>query len=281
MTLTANEFFLDGSRAADPVIEAQFFNRLKMRNGTFKRTRAARFREIEEAFGPSLRERASSLNTVLDVAVSSGVTTVEFAEFLTSIGARYTLTATDLFIDAWLVTVARGVRVLADRDGWPLQYDVGGVAFRSWVRRLDYATLGFIPRVAVHSAMRRRAAELIAKGKATPVRMVSPRLSRRDDIDVETNDIMTATPAYVGRFDLVRAANILNHTYFSEAELARALGNLKSYLRGPGALLLVTRTAEDGSNRGTLFELQEGGAFTAVARVRDGSEIEALALASH
>jgi len=63
-------------------------------------------------------------------------------------------------------------------------------------------------------------------------------------IELIEDDIFQPRAEFVGRFDLVRAANILNRNYFSEALLEGALHNLRSYMKGPGAFLLVTRTDE-------------------------------------
>lgn len=271
MPLTASEFF-DGSQR-DPAAEAAFFGDLKMRNGTFKCTRANRFAEIERAFGPELRRRAGTIRAVLDVAVSSGTTTVEFAEFLDRLGARAALTATDLFIDAAIVDLAPGLRALVDREGWPLQYDVGGRAVRAWIRRLDYATLTAPLRHAARAACRRRAKALLATGQARRTRLVSPRLLARADIAVATDDILIRNPSFLAAFDLVRAANILNRAYFAPADLARGIGNVASYV-AEGGLLIVTRTAEDGRNDGTLFARGGGGRLGVLARIGQGSEVE-------
>lgn len=271
MTLTASEFF--NGDVHDAVTEAAFFRDLKMRNGTFKRTRADRFAEIEAAFGPEIRARAEDMRTVLDVAVSSGITTAEFAEFLDRLGARVALTATDLFIDGAIVELAPGLRALVDPEGWPLQYDVGGHAFRAWVRRLDYATLTAPLRHAARAVCQRRARMLLASGRAQPTRMVSPRLLARPDIAIATDDILTRNPAFVGAYDLVRAANILNRSYFAPADLSRGLANVMSYV-APGGLLIVTRTADDGRNDGTLFARGEDERLEVLARVGKGSEVE-------
>ena len=271
MTLTASEFFDGGPR--DAAAEDAFFRNLKMRNGSFKRTRTNRFAEIERAFGPELSRRAASLRSVLDVAVSSGITTAEFAEFLDRLGARVSLTATDLFIDAAIVNLAPGLRALVDREGWPLQYDVRGRAVRAWTRRLDYLTLTAPLRHAARLSCQRKARALLAAGQARPARMVSPRLLGRPDISVATDDILTRNPSFVGGHDLVRAANILNRTYFAPADLARGIANVASYV-APGGLLIVTRTSDDGRNSGTLFSREDDGGFSVLARVGNGSEVE-------
>jgi hypothetical protein len=273
---TAAHFFSLAPSSVRPEMEAAFFSMLKMRNGTFKKTQPSRFSEIEAAFGPAFRERATRIRAALDVGVSSGLTTIEFADFLSAIGAHATVTGTDLFMKAHLVELGRHIRVLADAEGWPLQYDLGGVVFRPWTRRLDYVTQWWLPLRLAHSLSQRRVRNALSRGEGRAVSLVSPRLAGRDDVALLEDDVLRRSPALVGKFDVVRAANILNRNYFSSDRLRRAVSNLTSYMRGPGALLLVTRTDGARNNAGTLFELGQNGSFKPIGRIGGGSEIEAL-----
>jgi phosphosulfolactate synthase (CoM biosynthesis protein A) len=80
------------------------------------------------------------------------------------------------------------------------------------------------------------------------------------------------------RYDMIRAANILNLDYFSDEFLAAALQSLGECLDA-GGMLCVVRTRSDGSNHGSLFEKAENG-FNAVQRIGDGSEIEHIVLSA-
>lgn len=274
MKITASDFFRTGNFIFDPDIEAAFYATLKMRNGTFKRTRASRFDEIEHAIRGVLAGRAATIRNILDVGVSTGITTAEFADFLSSTGAAADIVATDLYVDAYIVEPFQGLRILADHDGWPMQYDLGGKAIRPWIRRLDYLTLAFIPRMLAKMYFQRQAAALIRQGKHKAVRLISPRLVNRADIKLIEDDILARSDAFLHSFDLIRAANILNRDYFTERSLRRAVGNIHSYLRGPGALFLITRTDASGRNAGTLFEIDDDLMFRAIKQVGGGSEIE-------
>ena len=186
------------------------------------------------------------------------------------------MVGTDLFVDAHLVEVAPGVRILTDTLGWPLQYDVAGLAVRAWGRRLDYLTLAVVPRLT-SSLARPRLSRMIAEARTTPVKMESAGLAGRN-IELVENDIFVPTPSFFGRFDLIRAANILNNGYFPADQLAVAISNVRSYCRGPGALVLVLRT-DGAKHNGSLFELGTDGKFGLKGRVGSGSEIEPLILA--
>ena len=276
MTITACRFYSMDALESEEELEVDFFKELKMANGTFKLTAKSRFAEIERTFGGCFAERAGHIRAALDVGVSSGITTIEFADFLRAHGGKAHWTATDLYVRAHIVNPVPWLRVLADPHGWPLQYDVGGVAIRPWIRRLDYATLAFIPRMVARKILRRRALALIQQGQSKAVQLISRRLTGRDDVELVEDDITERRPSFTGQFDLVRAANILNRNYFPLEDLQRAIGNIHDYLRGPGALFLVTRTDAASRNAGSLLELTHDSTFRVIDRIGGGSEIEDL-----
>ena len=276
MTSTAKQFFLVERRQADPVAESRFFSSLKMRNGTFKLTQPSRFAALEAEFRSVLANRAPHFRHVLDVGVSTGLTTIELADFLRAQGASAQVVGTDLFVQAHLVEIAPGLRVLADADGWPLQYDVAGRPIRAWIRRLDYVTLMVAPRFFARSALRPRLRRMIAEGRSLSVRMETTGLAERN-IELVENDIFVPTSRFVGRFDFIRAANILNLNYFPAKRIREGISNIRSYCCGARSLVLVARS-KGSHHDGTLFELGEDGTFAVRARVGNGSEIEALVL---
>jgi SAM-dependent methyltransferase len=275
-TVTARRFFSTEPIRVDPVDEYKFYSSLKMRNGTFKLTRPSRFAGVEAEIRSVIEQRAKSIRHVLDVGASTGRTTIELADFLCSVGASARVVGTDLFVDAHLIEVVPGLRILTDAQGWPLQYDVAGLALRAWIRRLDFLTLAVVPRVMARALLRPRLSRKIAEGRTIPVRMESPALAARS-IELVENDIFVPTPNFFGRFDLIRAANILNKGYFPAHRLTMAISNIRSYCRGPGALVLVLRS-EGEKHNGSLFELGGDSRLHLKGRVGSGSEIEPLIL---
>ena len=97
---------------------------------------------------------------------------------------------------------------------------------------------------------------------------------------VDGNIISGAANELSLRFDLVRAANVLNRDYFDEADLGRAVASIKERMRGWGSVLMVARTLEDRSNYATIFRLNDKMDFEIVCRFGNGSEIENIALTS-
>src|SRR5262249_34847844 len=100
------------------------------------------------------------------------------------------------------------------------------------------------------------------------------------DIELLDDDITAPTPPSLrGRFEVIRAANILNQSYFSTQQLREAVRHLRDRLVGPGAFLLIVRTEKGtDNNHGSLFCLDDHGSFEVRARIGRGSELEDLVL---
>jgi len=280
--MAASDFF-SLAKPPSPRVEAAFFTALKTGNQTFKKTGAGRFAELDAKLLQILSSGKTRHGALLDIGVSSGITTLELADALAAAGHVFRITATDLSLDAYIVEVMSGCRALVDRSGHPLQYEIYGRTMRPWRRRLDYVSGMIAVRGAANRILAPRARSALAAGRVlNSVRLISPRLEKRRDITVQEDDVTASNIGFVGRFDIVRAANILNRDYFDEATLRRAIGNVTRYLSGPGALLLVARTHGDGRHDATIFEVAaDCRSFVVVDRFGQGSEVEALVLEAH
>jgi hypothetical protein len=93
-------------------------------------------------------------------------------------------------------------------------------------------------------------------------------------VSVIQDDIFLRRPELFGRFHVLRAANILNRTYFDDEQLRAGVATLRERLR-PGGLLIVCRTHDDGANHGSIVKVTDEG-WLVVGRIGDGSEIEDL-----
>ena len=280
MTITAAKFFAGSGALREPAVEDQFFTDLRTRNATFKRTARHRFEELDDVCIRTFREADARIAHVLDIGISSGSTTVTLSERLIAAGYAAQLVGTDIALDALLISPMPGVRVLTDEAGHALQFDVLGQAVRPWGRRADYATGMLVFRAALNAVLGGMARQRLQGGRdgVVPVRLISPSVDRHANVEIVNNDILQDTPAFHGRFDFIRAGNILNRGYFGEAALRDALRNIVRYLSGPGAWLLIARST-GGRHVGTLFRISSDGRYLDVVdRFGGGSEIEWLAI---
>ncbi len=287
---TARELFLTPRPADEEALEAQaraFFHSIALRNGTHKTTFAHRLDDLNAVVNTLLP--AHRPLEVMDVAVSSGISTLEWMESLQAAGVECRMLAGDLTVHAFLLSMNRSLHILVDRTGYPLQFDILGRPIpyppgkrRFWLFPLLLAVRAVLP--SLFAAVCKGHPSGKADGtlsrfgiRCRPITLVSPRLGECADIQVIEDDILSNT-ALPDRFHVLRAANILNRSYFSEEKLQRILTNLRARLKQDG-LLIVCRTSAQNVNHGTIFRRNEDGKFAVVRRIGDGSEIENLVLA--
>jgi hypothetical protein len=252
-------------------IEKRLFRELRLRNGTYKTTYSGRMTQIDD-YCASLAP-ATEVARILDMGISSGITSLDMLRAFDRACRKVELLATDLVINAQLFRFA-GCEIMLDSTGEVLHVAVGSRARGrphdpgdSWRRSaLDRAMRsagGFVRRLPL---------------KPAPIQLVTNLLARRKDVTIAETDIFEFMPEWRGRFWLVRAANVLNYDYFAESSLRRAVRNLVQYVR-PNGLLVLNRTIEPSElNHGTVLRRLDDGQMSVIRRFGTGSEIEKLAI---
>lgn len=262
--------------------EAAFFTSIRLRNGTFKTTDHHRLDDLNRLVIGEWQKLERKPRQIMDVGVSSGISSLEWADALTRADIDAKILTTDLCIRGSLVRLLPGYEVLLDRDGKVLQHIVGNRPVRWYLNgpRDFFRGIGFA--VAALNALAGALLRLTNRRRTEkPVLLVNPQARHDARLSFADDDILAPNPEHLrGRFDAIRVANVLNHGYFDEAQLGRAVGNLKDRLMGAGSFLIVNRTLADGNNHGTIFRLGEVNKFEIVARIRDGSEIEDIVLSA-
>lgn len=284
---TANELYfseIPADAARLETLEKRFFQSVGLPNGTWKTTSYRRLDDLNALVQNHLPARRPL--DVMDVAVSSGVSTLEWLESMEQAGIECRMTAGDAAADAYLVTLGPGLRVLVDRRGTPLQYEVAGYAIRLPMRKREMLRFG-LPVLYMRILLASAVAPALKSAKGAvegarmgirwqPLKLVSTLLRKRNRIEVVEDDILV-NRSYKECFDVLRAANILNRGYFDEGTLVAMLLNLRNRLR-KGGLLVVCRTNDRNVNNGTLFTLGDDGRLRTLARLNEGSEVEEIAL---
>jgi hypothetical protein len=102
--------------------EDAFFMSLCLPNGTHKTTCRQRLTDLDELV-ERLLPRHRPLE-IMDVAVSSGVSTVEWLRSLERARIACHLVAGDAVMDACLISLGRWLKALVDRNGRLLQLDI-------------------------------------------------------------------------------------------------------------------------------------------------------------
>ncbi|HJU25505.1 MAG TPA: hypothetical protein VJ722_02400 [Rhodanobacteraceae bacterium] len=227
-------------------------------DGVFKTTSARRYPETTRLLADM---RFASPPVIVDVGASDGSTSLDVIETMKF--SRYYVT--DRYIEAHACSTENGV-FFSDADFIPFMYANRFFVVYNDARQAAWPFSWLVTRLfSRFDASKCR--------KTQRLRLVNPRLvSRLGDgvIRLERYSIFEEWP--FEKADLVIAANILNRGYFSDAELAGALRNLRSSMRESARLAIIeNRPAEQSS----IFRL-EGGRFVLEREVGAGSDIKPL-----
>jgi len=261
------------SREDQLILERCFFKGICLPNSTHKTTLPNRLTDVDEILCAHLPGNAPI--HLLDVGISSGVTTSELLDRIESSSHVVTGVGMDIRLHAYLRSWM-GMDILYDADGYILQ--VSTVLFAKGRPDRPLETVrSKVLQIALNKIERffvRR--WLQSPQRATKITLVVPRIADRPGFRIVEQDVLKPFRECAGSFDVIRAANILNLSYFEPEILKNIVVRLKECLRNNG-LLLICRTNDDGTNHGTIFRKQEGlSAIQPICRIGLGSEIELL-----
>ena len=195
----------------------------------------------------------------MDVAVSSGVTTLDWVCSLDRLGIQYTMTAGDLNICAYLLSLGRYLNVLVDSSGYPLQYDIFGHAVPNPPARRKlpvYLPWLLLFRLVLIPSFNRCSAQAFpgvkhdsaqSRIKCRPLNLVSPRLVGDDRIELIEDDILS-NHTIQNQYHVIRAANILNRSYFLMSRCSSPSWLISGSDWLTDGLLVVCSTTGDQSN---------------------------------
>ncbi|MGH8278679.1 MAG: ATP/GTP-binding protein, partial [Gammaproteobacteria bacterium] len=217
-------------------VEREFFGSLMLRNGTYKTTFHQRFADTNPLLLQELKRDGFQAPDILDIGISSGISTVELHDDLRAAGLDAHIVATDLLVEALLVRVFPTCYALVESDGFPLRFDLLSGTMKPWVTHSDYRYGFFILRKAINVAMTHLSQRILCNPndlRITRAKLVTPRLLDDRNIVVCNDDISHYNREFAGRFDLVRAANVLNKGYFTPDTLSTMLANIARYRHGP------------------------------------------------
>jgi hypothetical protein len=255
-------------------------------NGVFKRTNGARFDHFDQQIISCMDSIPLIRNRYLihDLAVSDGRTACDFFFALSSVlGDRLDFYATDSCLKVCVLQrEGARTRLVTDEYGNMLQIMFPPFVLsnkRSRRQMLLYpanrALQRFLSRTAVKEIQR-----LATSGDSSiqrqEVLLICPQartaLEKHHNFHIEVHDVFNTTSR---RYSVVRAMNIFNPTYFSEAEIVNALRRVHESLEEEG--ILITGSNEDSGSTvdGGVYRKKEDG-FLLAFRSGAGSPIDHL-----
>jgi hypothetical protein len=272
----------------DELLERILF-RFPTRNASLKRTQSARFEAFDAAFLERFRAalEPGRRYAVHDAGVSDGRTAVDFFRALAAIpGLELAFVASDYAPEVTAVEDARSrlALVLDPVSGELLQIVWPPFVFN--VQKGESPLFYPLNHVLRRWLQAGRVPALIARWRAgdpdvrsSTIRLLHPSVSALEAADprfrFERHDLLAPEPR---RYDVVRAMNVLNRSYFSEADLARAVAHIADALP-PGGWFVVGANQDRGSTvNGAVYRRTPGG-FERVLVHGAGSELDAIVAA--
>ncbi|HMO82304.1 MAG TPA: hypothetical protein PKD24_16115 [Pyrinomonadaceae bacterium] len=261
--------------------EMKFFASLRLRNGVTRFTYENRLETLDDWLIGFLSSR--SFHRILDVGISSGITTVELGRKLEKGKYNFEIIGIDKQVDAFLIRFDEQNSVLIDTSGFPLHFEINGRGFGyvSGTNVINLARRRYLGKRAIRIFNLTRSNRFhenpLNSRKDFPrilkTRLLCNEIQGNQLIKVREADIFTDD---VGSdYSLVRVANLFNESYFSRLQLVDGIEKIRSLLKIEG-YLLVCRTNSDGVTNATLFNLNNKRRFRVVQRFGNGSEIESL-----
>lgn len=232
-------------------------------NATSKETSAGRFRDLDPITLSLIRQH--KLDTIHDVGVSSGVTSLDLYRALRSTATAFTLHISDKY--AVYGCAGRYLRRIIDTEGSVRELYVCGILGRrqnvsnKWfplTRFLYWLLAGGQCRGSIRwfSLFDYEVQQYVERG-----------LIRRLDYDVFQTQLPNC-------FAFVRCMNVLNLFYFSPESIRIAVGNLVESLR-EGGILQIGRTHPDGTNHAAFYMKRSRG-IELLREVGTGTEVREI-----
>jgi hypothetical protein len=242
----------------DAAIRDYAYTQIITANHSTKQTAAGRFRDLDEATISCMDHR--NMNVIHDIAVSSGVTSLELFRTLLDRGLPVSFHISDKY--ARYGTSGRALVRIVDADGILVEMYVCGILAKSnlsekfWLSRLLYSLLA-------HKSETRKL-KWFHLFDLEVLENIEQGLIRLIDYDVfETRE--------VSRFTFIRCMNLLNLNYFTPDKIERALRNIVGSLK-EGGILQIGRTMLDGHNMAGFYMLTPTG-LRLVREVGRGTEL--------
>jgi hypothetical protein len=239
---------------------------------THKLTRPNRLRETTQALGEHLAGSGGDSVDFLDVGASDGITSLDTLQMLR---AQLKLPVRMYLLDPF-------VRLLRYRAGSIVEYrtpNQSPVMVRIGPIGLQLSSLGTSrdPLSRWLGGWYSRLTTLRQGMRLDEtISLINPLVATEPAISVLEWDVLCHNPGLTERFDVARASNVLNYSYFSPEQIDEAVSHLYSYLR-PHGLLLISRSLSSGMtevDNGSIWR-KDGDRFVHLRSFGSGAEVGA------
>jgi hypothetical protein len=234
-------------------IQERMLRWFRAENGVLKRTCAQRFDDFDHLSLSAIAANFSKgqMVRVHDIGVSDGRTSCGFYDALKCLyGQQLDFLASDYAPYLYVLKRRHSTnRLIIDEQQHVLQITMPPFVFivgRPEETRVYHPLTNLVmalyasPLLADHKT---RCANIEMTRLELLCRQCRARISENDNFRFESRDVLSSSAE---RFDIVRAMNLLNHCYFSEAKLRRAVKNIFQSMND-GGLFITGSNIEQGT----------------------------------
>ena len=235
--------------------------------GSWKYTKLGRNRQSNQLLVELFRMRKPLALELLDVGASDGITTWEM---LNAISSNLGISVSAALIDKYLTLVCRSngfVKEYSTSDGKAVFARFGPIGivlershenayrrfhFRHFVS--DFFYRKFVYRYLRCSSFRNRLAQI------ERISLINPMVESDKRICPFEKDVFSLHAEWIGRFDVVRVANVLNPGRFSLLAMNKAVAILSDCIKD-GGFLVMSRNPSDclnGHEDASIWEKKDG-----------------------
>jgi len=237
-------------------------NNILLNNGVAKTTQPGRFTEIDSWLAQNFHKSCVSIH---DIAVSSGITSLELKQKLESDGFKVNLSISDKFMS--LSYFKRNfITYFYDIDGNFVIGNIFGI-----VAQKNCNNFFFISRLL--SKVISKNAKKCFDNCLPELLLLHPEVCssiNQKEITFINYDIFKTS--INNKFDIVRAMNILNPIYFDVNEIKRAVRLIFNSLT-EGGIFIIGRTHLDDNKNHVSVYVKKDGHFKLIKSFNGGSEV--------
>jgi len=268
-------------------LQERMLARFALHNGLLKYTHSQRFNDFDQLAMRHIRTQfPNSEIRVHDLGASDGRTSCDFYDALTALfGERLYFLSSDYAPCLYVLKRKNSAnRLILDSNEHLLQIIVGPFVFN--VVRPESVKLYPINHLIRYIAMFAYANPLLAAHKKGTPHIERRRLvllcrkgreyiNTRKNFHFKVYDVMSES---TGRYDIIRAMNVLNYSYFTESELLRAIRNIFCALKNGGLFITGSNVERSTIVNGTIYK-KSNDRMEAIAMSGKGSQVDSIIVA--
>ncbi|MCF6240449.1 MAG: hypothetical protein L3J74_03785 [Bacteroidales bacterium] len=245
----------------DNAVLEKFYQDIYVENKTSKKTANMRFNDVDSIALKYLNYNRKQY--IHDIAVSSGITSDNFYEYLKKKNINFQMDISDKYSQ---ISVKKGFTTkVYDADN--------NLSFAYWGFFFAGDKNIFFPlTVFLYKIIRKFDKNYDFNYSLYLFHPNILEKVKKQKINVVSYDIFQTT--IKEKYDFVRCMNILNKTYFTDNQIMTALENIKQSIKENG-ILLIGRTNNKGTNNASIFQ-KKANKFIFMEDINKGSEVKTL-----